>query len=236
VQSLLSGLPFPRVFAGLEPTFAPATLPASIDTAGVRGATAVTVKVQGFGCGGIVTGSGFPVAPDYIVTNAHVVSGTRGHTIQKTDGSALPATVVFFDPNRDVAVLHVPGLGLSPLRMTSGSRGTQGAVIGYPGGGQEQADAAVIDEQVDAQGRDIYNQNYVTRSIWIIQSTPNVIPGNSGGPLVDLNGGVLGVVFAASSSDPSQAYALTDDEVRGDIATGIQQTSSIQTANYACAV
>ena len=237
VQQVLSGLPFPRVFAGLEPDFgATLTLPASLNTAGVRAATAATVKVQSFGCGGIVTGSGFPVATDYIITNAHVVSGTRGHTVLTPDGRTLRATVVYFDPNRDVAILNVPGLGLRPLPMGPGSRGTQGAAIGYPGGGGEQADAAVIDGQLDAQGRDIYNQGFVTRSIWIIQATPAVIPGNSGGPLVDLGGNVLGVVFAASSNNPNQAYALTDAEVQGDIAAGTHQTAPISTADYACAV
>jgi len=236
VQQVLSGLPFPRVFAGLEPDFSPLTLPANLNTAGVRAATAATVKVQSFGCGGLVTGSGFPVASDYIITNAHVVSGTRGHTVQTPDGRVLRATVVYFDPNRDVAILNVPGLGLHALPMSTGARGTQGAAIGYPGGGNEQADAAVIDGQLDAQGRDIYNQAFVTRSIWILQATPAVIPGNSGGPLVDLAGNVLGVVFAASSNDPNQAYALTDAEVQADIAAGVKQTAPISTSDYACAV
>lgn len=234
VEQLLSGLPFPRVFAGLEPSYSPLQLPASIDTAGVRAAAVATVKVQSFGCGGIVTGSGFPVASGYVITNAHVVSGTRGHTVITQDGRSLRATVVFFDSNRDVAILSVPDLGIKPLPMVAGGRGTQGAVIGYPGGGNESENPAVIDDQVDAQGRDIYNQGFVTRQIWILQAT--VIPGNSGGPLVNLQGGVLGVVFAASSSDPSQAYALTDAEVQGDIQAGVGQTTPVDTSAYSCAV
>jgi S1-C subfamily serine protease len=75
--------------------------------------------------------------------------------------------------------------------------------------------AAVINRQVTAEGRDIYGENLVTRSIWIAQA--NVRPGNSGGPLVDLNGNVVGVIFAASTSTEGQAYALTDAEVQPDI-------------------
>ncbi len=237
VEQVLSGLPFPRVFAGLEPTTSPLALPpdcvVNAQSACVAAARA-TAKVQSLGCGGIVTGSGFPVADDYLITNAHVVSGTRAHTIITQDGRSLRAVVVLFDPNRDVAILHVPGLGLTPLRMATGTRGTQGAVIGYPGGGNEQSGPAVIDDEVSAQGRDIYNQGFVTRQIFILQAT--VIPGNSGGPLIDLRGNVLGVVFAASSSDPNQAYALTDAEVGGDIRSGVGQTAPIDTAGYSCAV
>jgi len=237
VEQVLSGLPFPRVFAGLEPTTSPLALPpdcvANSQSACVAAARA-TVKVQSLGCGGLVTGSGFPVGTDYLITNAHVVSGTRAHTVITTDGRSLRAAVVLFDPNRDVAILHVPGLSLSPLRMAAGARGTQGAVIGYPGGGNERSGPAVVDEVSLAQGRDIYNQGIVTRQIFILQAS--VIPGNSGGPLIDLRGNVLGVVFAASSSDPNQAYALTDAEVSGDIHSGEGQSNPIDTTAYNCAV
>ncbi len=235
VEQTLAGVPFPQTFAGLEPLFpSPAPLPTSIDTPGVRAAQAVTTKVEGRGCGGLVTGSAFPVAPDYLITNAHVVSGTFRTTIYTADGRELPASVVLFDPNRDIAILHVPGLGLSVLPTGGADHGTQGAVIGYPGGGPETEEPAVVDGEVNAQGRDIYNQNLVTRDIWIIQSS--VHPGNSGGPLVDLQGRRLGVVFAASSTDPNQAYALTNAEVQPDIQQGVGVNGAIDTSQYACAV
>src|SRR5207237_10134772 len=86
------------------------------------------------GCGGIVTGSGCPVGSGYVVTNAHVVSGTGSHTIQKTDGSTMRATVVFFDPERDVAVLFVPGYAVSGRPLGPARRRTQGAGSDCPGG------------------------------------------------------------------------------------------------------
>jgi S1-C subfamily serine protease len=147
VEGILSGVNFSPVFAGLEPGTLPAPLPipASVDTAGVRQAAQSVVKVVGFGCGGTVTGSGFPVANGYIVTNAHVVSGTSAHTILTPGGVEIHATVVFFDPERDVAVLYAPGYRDAPLSFGSASRGTAGAVIGYPGGGAEQTSPAVVD-------------------------------------------------------------------------------------------
>src|ERR1700730_1944074 len=87
--------------------------------------------------------------------------------------------------------------------------------MGYPGGGWETIEPAVVDGAVRAQGRDIYSTNPVTRQVYVIQG--KVRPGNSGGPLVDLQGNVLGIVFATSASDPNQAYALTDDEISSDL-------------------
>ena len=234
VQNILANVSFPPVFAGLEPTLPGALpIPTSVDTAGIKNAAAVTVKVIGDGCGGLVTGSGFPIGDGLIVTNAHVVSGTGDHRIQTRDGTVLAATVIYFDPEVDIAILRVPGYHGPTLTFAHADRGTTGAVIGYPGGGPERVEPAVVDGAVAAEGRDIYNSNLVTRQIFVLQS--HVRPGNSGGPLVDRDGNVLGIVFATSASDPTQAYALTDDEIQKDINAGRSSGKTVETERLECA-
>ncbi|MGH7903775.1 MAG: MarP family serine protease [Candidatus Dormibacteraceae bacterium] len=237
VAGVLAGVPFPETFAGLEPPL-PSPLPTPNDpavrTPGVRLAESRTVKVLGQGCGGEVSGSAFPVGPHLFLTNAHVVSGTSGTRVVLADGTtSYPAQVVVFDPGRDVAILYVPGYGLPALADSGAGRGTQGAVIGYPGGGARRTVPAVVDDSMNAQGRDIYNQNLVTRQIWVIES--DVRPGNSGGPLVNVQGQVIGVIYAASTSHPRQGYALTDAEVAPDVQAAQNRTSPIDTSQYACA-
>lgn len=234
VAGILSGVYFPPVFASLEPTLpSPLPVPTSVDTPGVVHAAQSVVKVASLGCGGLVTGSGFPVGTGYIATNAHVVSGTSAHTILTPGGAEMQATVIYFDPEKDVAVLYVPEYRTAPLIFGPADRGTKGAVIGYPGGGPEQISPAVVDGKVPAQGRDIYNSNLITREIYVLQA--RVRPGNSGGPLVDLEGRVLGLVFATSAGDPTQAYALTDAEIAGDIREAQAHPSPKDTSGYACA-
>ena len=227
VETIIAGVNFPSAFSGLEPVGPSAQpLPNSINTPGVQAAAAETLKVQGFGCGGIVFGSGFPVGPGMVLTNAHVVAGTQGTTVRSSSGRSLSARVVLFDPERDVAILYVPRLALPPLNEASAQAGTQGAAIGYPGGGSETAEPAVVNGQVRAEGRDIYGQNLVVRSIWFTRA--KVQPGNSGGPLVDLNGNVIGVIFAASTTQTGTAYALTDAEVQPDIDQARGRTDAVQ--------
>jgi len=160
-----------------------------------------------------------------VLTNAHVVAGTQGTTIRTPQGRSLNARVVLFDPNRDVAILSVPRLGIAPLGTAAAERGTSGAAIGYPGGGHEIAVPAVVDGEVQAEGRDIYGQNLVVRHIWITEA--QVEPGNSGGPLVDQAGNVLGVIFAKSTRQSGQAYALTDAEVQPDITAAQGRTQAV---------
>lgn len=234
VQNILADVSFPPVFASLDPQLPGALpIPRSVDTPGVARAASLTVKVVSNGCGGLVTGSGFPVGDQLILTNAHVVSGTSDHRIQTADGTVLQATVVFFDPEVDIALLRVPGYTGPSLAFAPAGRGTQGAVIGYPGGGPEKVEPAVVDGAINAEGRDIYNANLVTRQIYVLQS--HVKPGNSGGPLVDLEGRVLGVVFATSASEAEQAYALTDDQIAGDLNQGRQNKNPVNTEQYGCA-
>jgi S1-C subfamily serine protease len=235
VQQVLAGVPFPQTFAELAPPNAePLQLPASVDTPQVRAAEANVYRVEGRGCGGVVSGSAYPVAPGYLITNAHVVSGTAGTTLSQAGGRRFNATVVFFDSRKDIAILYAPSIASPALVNSDGTRGTQGAVIGYPGGGDESVSPAVIDKSTSAEGRDIYSNSLVTRQIWIIEA--DVRPGNSGGPLVDLQGHVLGLVFAASSSNPSQAYALTNSEVQDDIRQGVGHPQRVDTSGFDCAV
>jgi len=237
VRGILADVPFPQAFAVLEqPSLDSLQPPASVDTPGVAAASRAVYRVEGKGCGGVVSGSAYPVAPGYLVTNAHVVSGTSGTRVEQDAGrqGPVPATVVLFDPGRDVAVLWAPQLAASALPVGNGQRGTQGAVIGYPGGGREYVSPAVIEKSTTATGRDIYNDAIVDRNIWILSS--DVRPGNSGGPVVDLQGNVLGLIFAASSTDPGQAYALTNDEIDSDVHAGVGRTGRVDTSALRCAV
>jgi S1-C subfamily serine protease len=110
---------------------------------------------------------------------------------------------------------------------TSGTRATPGAVIGYPGGGPEEVVPGAIRGQIDAVGRDIYSNQIVSRQIYVLQAS--VIPGNSGGPFVSLQGQVLGVVFAKSAVTSDEGYALTASEILPDISEGESATAPVST-------
>ncbi len=231
LQHVFSAVPFPQVFADLVPPLpGPVALPGDLSgDVAIRRDAAETVKVVSSGCGGLIEGSGFPVAHDLIMTNAHVVAGTHGTTVAIPGRlGSLPARVVFFDPRTDLALLLVPGLDLNPLPFSDGgSRGTQGAVIGYPGGGSEQVVPGAIRGEIQAVGRDIYSQGLVSRQIFVLEA--NVIPGNSGGPFVNLQGEVLGVVFAKSLVTNDEGYALTAREIAPDLARGEHDSTPVST-------
>jgi S1-C subfamily serine protease len=218
---------------GGERIFAiPAPDSAVVDSAGVRAASASVVRVQGVApsCNLSIEGSGFVVSPDHIVTNAHVVAGvTSRQTVTTDTGRTLPATVVYYDPQVDIAVLWVPGLNLTPLRFTGpASPGADAVVAGYP------LDAtylhlvpARVGGTLDDRSLNIYETSTVTRQIYEIRAV--VKSGNSGGPLLSPAGTVDGVVFAAAVGESDTGFALTAAEVSADVSAGEQLTAAVST-------
>ena len=231
-RAFLDRFGFPQVFAGLPPLPAgPVRLPAAHGVRAIVGnAAASTVRVEGLACRGeIDEGSGFVIAPHYVMTNAHVVAGVRSPTVEPPTGGRLPATPVLFDPHEDVAILYVPGSNQPPLSFASATlrRGTGGAVLGYPGGGPLAWGAAAVRRELEAVGRDIYGDGLVTRKVYELDAV--VRPGNSGGPFVLASGKVGGVVFAASTTDGSVGYALAAADVTGDVARARGATTPVST-------
>lgn len=230
VEHVLRNSEFPDPFSELAPSQPPPVdIPQLVDTPGIRTATHATSKVIAYGCGGAEAGSSWPIGNDHMVTNAHVVAGSNQVQVVTPDGATHAATVVLYDPDIDIAILDVPGVNLNALPMATDdpARGTTGAVIGYPGGLQEQVVPAAVRGTEQARGENIYNSDEVTRDIEVLSA--HVIPGNSGGPMVDANGTVIGLVFAASVSTNDEGYALTMSQVGPAISDGRSRTTAVST-------
>ena len=231
-RRLIDDRGFPEVFGDLAPTRVRAVDPPDVRVAGSRAVLVARdriLKVTGVAptCSRRIEGSGFVFAPERVMTNAHVVAGVTRPRVQVGDRQ-LPATVVVYDPQRDIAVLYVPGLNLAPLSFAGrAGSGDSAVVVGYPQDGPFRADAARVRGVQDAKGPDIYQQRTVVREIYALRS--RVRPGNSGGPLLDLQGAVYGVVFAAAADDPETGYALTAKEVSSDATTGSGATAQVST-------
>ena len=236
IQQLLKTNGLPQVFAGLTPQGAlPPVKPAGppVVRAAEANAGNSTVKIVSHGCGEILEGSGFVVAPDTIVTNAHVIAGTTSIDVQDT-GGVQSATPIWFDPNFDLAVLRTPRpLAGRPLTVDASDvqRGTPAVVLGFPEGGDFNAQPAGIDQQFEAQGRNIYGTGLTLRSVYEIHAL--VRPGNSGGPLVLADGTVIGVVFSTSATQNDIGYALASPQVRKEVQSA--ERANTPTGTGSCA-
>ena len=205
---------FPEVFAFDSETIqgAPPPDPTVPDAVNAAAGSVVKVLSSAPRCGSDAEGSGWVVADDRIVTNAHVVSGSADLFVQVGGiGRLLDAELVVFDPARDLAVLAVPGLDAPPLPLgTELAAGDSAVVAGFPENGAYKTVSSRVREVLTAVGSDIYEADPVTREIYSLRS--DVRPGNSGGPLFDVSGQVVGIVFARSTLDAETGYAMTLDE------------------------
>jgi S1-C subfamily serine protease len=172
------------------------------------------VKIRGVapGCQKVLEGTGFVVAPNRVMSNAHVVAGSETATVGVGDRT-YDAFVVSYDALADISILDVPELGSAPLQFADGEAksGSDAIVMGYPGGGEFAATPARIRETIELKGPDIYRSTEVSRKVYTIRGS--VRQGNSGGPMIDPSGRVLGVVFGAAVDDADTGFVLTAKEV-----------------------
>jgi S1-C subfamily serine protease len=183
------------------------------------------VRVLSTACGLGVEGSGWALRPHLIVTNAHVIAGADDTTVTTQGGVEVDATPVYYSPSEDLALLRVdstlPTLGVSGQRAT----GENAAVLGYPENGPYAVEPARVGDTRETISEDSYGNGPISRTITALRG--NVRSGNSGGPLVDQGGRVVGVVFAATTGGPHGGFAIPAEQVReavsqvhGEVATG----------------
>ncbi|MBV2363448.1 MarP family serine protease [Streptomonospora nanhaiensis] len=225
---------FPQVFSGLgsgEPAEVRPPDPSVLNTAGLREASQSVVKVLGTApsCQRRVEGTGFVYEDGRVMTNAHVVAGvTQDLRVVTRSGQQVPAEVVLYDPQQDIAVLEVEGLDLDPLEFeTEADKGDSAVVAGFPRNNGFTAVPARIRAEQTAQGPDFYHSQQVSREIYQIRA--EVRPGNSGGPLISPRGTVYGVVFAAATNEDETGYVLTAHEVAENARRGAEATEPVST-------
>jgi S1-C subfamily serine protease len=204
--------------------------PALQNSAVVQNVRPSVLKVRGTApsCSRSLEGTGFVIDEERVMTNAHVVAGTEQVLVETTRGH-LEAEVVHYDPATDVAVLAVPGLDEKPLPLAEepAEAGDDTIALGYPLDGPYTATPTRIRERITLRGPDIYDSRTVQRDVYTVRG--QVRSGNSGGPLIDPDGRVVGVVFGAAVEDPDTGFVLTADEVSDEIEQARFLTAAVDT-------
>ncbi len=209
--------PLPSI-TGPSPDVA-APEPAIAHDPGVRDAGRSVVRVLGTACGLAIEGSGWVAEPGVVVTNAHVVAGEQDTTVEVGGHSpGLSAQAIAFDPRNDIALLRVEGLDEPALRLVEDpASGRPGAILGYPENGPFDVQPGRIGRTQSVITQDAYGQGPVSRLLTPLRGL--VRPGNSGGPLVDADGGVLATVFASTVGGSSPGgYGVANATVASELA------------------
>jgi S1-C subfamily serine protease len=233
LRSAIDRRGIPDVLDPLTPTQAKPVAPPDTtvtNSAVVASVKGSVVKVTGIApsCSRQIDGSGFVYAKERVMTNAHVLAGVN-HPVVLAEGHQYPATPVYVDSETDIAVLDVPGLPEVPLPFASkrAVSGVDTIIMGYPGGGPLTVIPARVRDRGEISGPDFRDQRTVVRDVYALYG--KVRAGNSGGPLFDTAGHVLGVVFASAIDDPNTGYALTAQQVARAATAGSTATSQVGT-------
>lgn len=215
LRSAVIGDGIPRLIEGIGQDQQVPVPNANTDTPALNRAAGSVLKIAGtaYQCGQNQTGTGFVVSPGRVVTNAHVVAGVSQPVVEIPGGGALPGRVVYFDSQRDLAVLAVEGLATESLGLSPDlPAGTAAAFAGYPHGGPFQSKPATVQGISTVLVPDIYGNNPVPDEVYKLAG--DVQPGNSGGPLLTTGGQVAGVIFAKTTSNAALGFAIPMIDLR----------------------
>lgn len=209
----LAGGEFPRLFSGLR---AAPDIPAPPDGSPVTAevldrAAASAVRLTSLTCDRSQSGSGFVVAPNLVVTNAHVVAAAGVVDVESADGASVDGRVVAFDPRADLALVAA-GIDRPALPLASPAPRDRGLVLGFPGGGPFDPSPFEVGQQIRATGYDIYDRELVQRDLLALASA--LEPGDSGSAVLRADGSVVGVAVAVAPDRPEVAYALDVAELQ----------------------
>ena len=203
----------PRI-GGLLPGVAPTVPDVDLADPALAQAARSVARVSGtaYACGTSSTGSGFVVAADRVVTNAHVVAGVDRPVVELPGRAARQGRVVYFDPEDDLALVAVDHLDATPLPIAPVLTANSLAVVqGYPYGGPLTSGGARVVAVDTAPIPDIYGRTSAEREIYALAA--QVRPGNSGGPLLTTDGQAAGIVFARADKEPNLGFAMTTTEL-----------------------
>lgn len=242
LSELLDSSGFPQILRPFDQTPIEEVGPPDPVLAGspVVGDVAQSVlKVRGRApsCQRALEGTGFVIGEGVVITNAHVVAGTDDVGVEVVNSRGriveLPGEVVLYDPAIDVAVLRVPDLEARPLqfRPQPAAVGEDVIILGYPLDGPFTATAGKVRQMITLQGPDIYDDGEVSREVYTVRAV--VRSGNSGGPMIDVNGQVVGVVFGAALDDSETGFVLTNAQVSASVNPQAQLGQEVPTG--ACA-
>jgi S1-C subfamily serine protease len=220
----------------VESRIAPSQLAEDVDVPEiVNQSVASTVRIDGIAesCSAAMVGTGFIISPERVITNAHVVAGVKEPVVTLSNTKIqLAGRVIAIDRKKDIAVIFVPGLSGNKLTFIGPATPNEiGFVVGYPNGGNLRTSAVSVSSEFESLGTDIDGNGETKRDVIVFGG--DVRPGNSGGPLLNDQGQVLGVVFAADAENKNTGYALAPSEVAKLVSETSSVMQSIETGNCA---
>ena len=180
-----------------------------------------TFHVGGIACGRVSEGSGFAVAADLVATTAHTVVGLDEISLSGADGLSATAVPVAFDAINDLALLEVRSAVFEPLPLGDAPDGTVGALLGWDDESTFDPTPYRIDRPITVRIEAVATGDQaerVERRSWLLAA--EVEPGDSGAALVDAEGQVVGIVYAATRRGSAVGYATRAEALAELIAAG----------------